>query len=990
MVWQSARLYLALALCTCLQFILLTPTMCFAQEAVPKTKIRVVDQSGNPIKDAVVSKNYIWQPDGAERRILDRRKYKVDENGIASWEMPGSAHSLQLYARADGYVSMYANWSREELAREKLPVDFTFQMTPGIEMGGIVVDEDGQPISGAKVDVRYLSEPKQNVGRSRFPISLAEDEVGTAAVTDEEGRWTINNAHNDSTAELVVGVSHSDYLDMPIPRDPRHRKITNLEELKNKTAKFEMSRGVVIKAKVLDAKGNQLERGTIVIGADPLRDPAGGEFEIGTDGKFESPPMPEGEIRVTVVVPNFAPQSRVINVSKNMEPLTFELEPGYLTKILVVDDNGRSIPKARIFIVGWQNTKSLYNMRHPNLRGLGVPAFANEEGLFQWTWAPKDKVTYSIGIPGYLPKENIELAPSDEVHVIQLSATLMLSGSVVDDTTAETIDRFAVIPVDYRKSGNSEIAREQRSGLVSGRNGRFRLQLSPGGSGADTGLEYGFKIEAVNYKPWSSDRFRLGQPVGPQVIQLKPQLWPTVRILHVDGEPAVKANVTIGSRANRISVKGYRRRPVTGGLNVVTDVNGDVQIPPIDEPFTIMVYDNNGFAEENFANSDEVQDIRMRKWASLSGQVFDVNEQPVANLPLIFEGIRVGLDGKRNIQDHTGATTDSDGLFEFPRLPPIRGLVRTLPVGKVNRISIPVMLQPGKSSKVEIGKGIVVRGKIRLRGEPDIKVDHGNTVASILRIAAPPFGWPAGVAELNEFDLQGGRTAYNRLIKRGSTIDPQVYLNSVPNYTAKTNADGSFAINVREPGEYELTISIRAKHIDNPGMFAGNAGSRVLRFQVDGSHQKADLQDLGLIEVPAFQAPKLGTLIDDFEFSVNDKPESLFDFKGSYVLLEFWSPRCEVCMAERPKLITFADNRQSEGVTIISLTADAPSGSHRMSDKSTQWIDGRLPYSVGTTSVSEALGIWSFPRYLVVDPEGRLTYQGSLKGAIEELGKVQK
>ncbi len=300
------------------------------------------------------------------------------------------------------------------------------------------------------------------------------------------------------------------------------------------------------------------------------------------------------------------------------------------------------------------------------------------------------------------------------------------------------------------------------------------------------------------------------------------------------------------------------------------------------------------------------------------------------------------------------------------------------------------MLQPGKSADVEIGKGIEVRGKIRMENEPELKIDHTNTVVSVLPIAPPTFGWPEGAAELNEFDFQGGRTAYNQLISRGSKIDPQVYLNSVPYYSATPKADGSFAINVREPGEYELAVNIRAKHADSPGMIAGNAGSRVLRFQVDGSHQEEGLQDLGPIDVPAYQTQKLGTLVDDFEFAVDDKPESLIAFRGSYVLLDFWSPRCEVCMADRPQLTAFAEKQESGDVTIISLTTDPPDNNHRTSEKNPQWIDARLSYAVTTKTLKETLGIWSFPRYLVVDPEGRLTYQGPLKGAIEELESVQK
>ena len=45
--------------------------------------------------------------------------------------------------------------------------------------------------------------------------------------------------------------------------------------------------------------------------------------------------------------------------------------------------------------------KSLYNHKHPNVVDTQIPTQADENGVYEWTWAPGDQVEYSFGKEGY-------------------------------------------------------------------------------------------------------------------------------------------------------------------------------------------------------------------------------------------------------------------------------------------------------------------------------------------------------------------------------------------------------------------------------------------------------------------------------------------------------------------------------------------------------------------------------------------------------------
>ena len=72
---------------------------------------------------------------------------------------------LRLWARKDGYVPLFAIWwlEKEPALAGEFPEEFTYHLQKGTILGGIVKNDDGQPIEGVKIGkLRYDGERNSN------------------------------------------------------------------------------------------------------------------------------------------------------------------------------------------------------------------------------------------------------------------------------------------------------------------------------------------------------------------------------------------------------------------------------------------------------------------------------------------------------------------------------------------------------------------------------------------------------------------------------------------------------------------------------------------------------------------------------------------------------------------------------------------------------------------------------------------------------------
>ena len=180
---------------TALLFVLLTTVITFAQEAggFRYIEVKVLDEQGKPLADANLDVTM------AEMEI----PLTVDQEGIATLNLPRDAAFLLLKASAPGHVPLEVRWRQE-----RVPESFTFTMSPGQPIGGIVQDERGKPVADVTVEGLLVSARVAADGDVRPVIG------GELGKTDARGQWRAAIAPQEPL-EMRLKLTHEKYFSDP-------------------------------------------------------------------------------------------------------------------------------------------------------------------------------------------------------------------------------------------------------------------------------------------------------------------------------------------------------------------------------------------------------------------------------------------------------------------------------------------------------------------------------------------------------------------------------------------------------------------------------------------------------------------------------------------------------------------------------------------------------------------------------------------------------
>ena len=83
-------------------------------------------------------------------------------------------------------------------------------------------------------------------------------------------------------------------------------------------------------------------------------------------------------------------------------------------------------------------------------------------------------------------------------------------------------------------------------------------------------------------------------------------------------------------------------------------------------------------------------------------------------------------------------------------------------------------------------------------------------------------------------------------------------------------------------------------------------------------------------------APGAGPVESLYAQALNDvagKPQSLSQWKGKALVVNFWAPWCAPCVKEMPELAAFATDSAAKGVSVIGIGIDSPSNIAQFADK---------------------------------------------------------